>query len=103
MLERSPKVAASSDKMFDMMLDDYRASLERGRGFAKEGEWQSIETYDSHRPVLVAIRKTSAISQTPAAVFKDVTGVWRVLYSEGGMTPLTFEPTHWQRLPEPPK
>jgi hypothetical protein len=31
LLERSPKVAASSDKMFDQMLNDYRLSLERSR------------------------------------------------------------------------
>lgn len=31
LLERSPKTAAASNKMFDQMLDDYRASLERAR------------------------------------------------------------------------
>lgn len=31
LLERSPKTAAPSNKMFDQMLDDYRASLERAR------------------------------------------------------------------------
>ena len=31
LLERTPKKAAPSDKMFDQMLADYRASLERAR------------------------------------------------------------------------
>ena len=35
LLERSPKNAAPSNKMFDQMLDDYRASLERFRRAAQ--------------------------------------------------------------------
>ena len=31
LLEHSPKTAAPSNKMFDQMLADYRASIERGR------------------------------------------------------------------------
>lgn len=31
LLERSPKTAAPSDRMFDLMLDDYRKSVELGR------------------------------------------------------------------------
>ena len=31
LLERSPKTAAPSDRMFDQMLQDYRASLGRAR------------------------------------------------------------------------
>ncbi len=31
LLERSPKTAAPSNKMFNVMLDDYRASLKRAR------------------------------------------------------------------------
>lgn len=33
LLERSPKTAAPSNKMFDQMLKDYRASLERARAY----------------------------------------------------------------------
>ena len=33
LLERGGKKAAASDKMFDQMLRDYRASLERARGY----------------------------------------------------------------------
>lgn len=33
LLERGSKKVAPSDKMFDMMLNDYRASLERARAF----------------------------------------------------------------------
>jgi len=36
LLERSPKKAAPSDKMFDQMLIDYRASLERARAALAE-------------------------------------------------------------------
>ncbi len=35
LLEHSPKTGAPSNKMFDQMLKDYRASLERGRAFLK--------------------------------------------------------------------
>jgi len=37
LLERSPKVAAPSNKMFDIMLNDYRGSLERARAFFNGG------------------------------------------------------------------
>jgi hypothetical protein len=36
LLERSHKTAAPSDKMFDLMLDDYRASLQRARDFIRK-------------------------------------------------------------------
>lgn len=35
LLERSPKTAAPSNKMFDQMLHDYRASLARARTFLR--------------------------------------------------------------------
>ena len=38
LLENSPKTAAPSDKMFNMMLDDYRRSLERMRAALKGGD-----------------------------------------------------------------
>ena len=31
LLSRSPKLAAPSDRIFDKMLEDYAASIERGR------------------------------------------------------------------------
>jgi hypothetical protein len=37
LLERSPKTAAPSDKMFDQMLADYRASLGRARAALSDG------------------------------------------------------------------
>lgn len=37
LLERSPKTAAPSDKMFDQMLDDYRKSLEEARSVLQKG------------------------------------------------------------------
>lgn len=36
LLERSPKTAAPSDRMFDLMLSDYRDSLEFGRAVLAE-------------------------------------------------------------------
>lgn len=38
LLERGGKKAAPSDKMFEMMLADYRASIHRARAVLKEGE-----------------------------------------------------------------
>ena len=38
LLERSPKTAAPSDKMFDIMLDDYRRALDNARWFLQEGQ-----------------------------------------------------------------
>lgn len=36
LLSRSPKSGAASDAMFDRMLDDYAASVERGRDLLKK-------------------------------------------------------------------
>jgi hypothetical protein len=36
LLERSPKTAAPSDRMFDMMLGDYRKSADRARAALQE-------------------------------------------------------------------
>lgn len=36
LLERSPKRGAPSDRVFDQMLADYRASLKRARAALKE-------------------------------------------------------------------
>ena len=43
LLERSPKTAAPSDRMFDQMLQDYRASLGRARAAITQ---QEIKTDD---------------------------------------------------------
>ena len=60
-------------------------------------EWQPIETAPkNHFPVLVY----GLYGQMVA--FKDVTWKWWPFpASEDG--PLDFTPTHWMRLPEPPK
>jgi hypothetical protein len=60
--------------------------------------WRPIETHSDHFGVLVS-RTPDKYIYGPLAAFLDVTGVWRVLGSEGGMTELPFEPTHWQPLP----
>lgn len=36
LLKRSPKKAAPSDRMFDMMIADYERSIERGRAFLEK-------------------------------------------------------------------
>lgn len=41
LLERSPKTAAPSDKMFDQMLDDYRNALEAARAAIAAAKEQS--------------------------------------------------------------
>jgi len=63
--------------------------------------WQPIDKLVGHRPVLVS-RPTDSQVYTATAAFLDVTGVWRIFRSEGGMTPLPFEPTVFQPLPTPP-
>ncbi len=68
---------------------------------APTSQWLPIETYKDCFPVLVS-RPPDGFISTPTTAFKDVTGVWRVYRSEGGNTPLPFEPTHWQYLPRPP-
>lgn len=64
--------------------------------------WQPIASHHCHSAVLVG-RPSDNLIYTPTSAFLDVTGVWRIFRSEGGMTPLPFEPTHWMPLPEPPK
>jgi hypothetical protein len=65
-------------------------------------EWRPIETYTACRPVLVG-RRADKYLYGPLEAFMDVTGVWRVLGSEGGMTPVPFEPDVWMPLPAPPE
>lgn len=60
--------------------------------------WRPIATHSDHFGVLVS-RTPDKYIYGPLAAFVDVTGVWRVLGSEGGMTELPFEPTHWMPLP----
>lgn len=38
LLKRSPKTAAASNKMFDQMVADYEACIERGRATLQEGK-----------------------------------------------------------------
>lgn len=59
--------------------------------------WQLIETHQGHGPVLVGRVPDECIHQ-PTTAFLDVTGVWRVYRSVGGMSELPFEPTHWMSL-----
>jgi hypothetical protein len=63
--------------------------------------WQQMATHKGHGPVIVS-RPSDELAYQATTAFLDVTGVWRVFRSEGGMTPLRFEPTHWMPLPSPP-
>jgi hypothetical protein len=65
-----------------------------------EREWQPIETAPGCA-VLIS-RPTDKLMYRPTSAFRDATGVWRVFRSDGGNTPLPFEPTHWMPLPYPP-
>ncbi len=65
-----------------------------------ERQWQPIST----APGLVVLvsRPKDKFVYTPTTAFRDATGVWRIYRSVGGNLPLSFEPTHWQPLPQPP-
>jgi hypothetical protein len=60
--------------------------------------WRRIAEHDSHFPVLVS-REPDKYIYPPKAAFVDVTGVWRIYGSEGGMSELGFTPTVFQPLP----
>lgn len=64
--------------------------------------WQPIERMTGH-PVVLVSRPTGRLRHEATTAFLDATNVWRVFRSEGGMTPLPFEPTHFMPLPEPPR
>lgn len=67
--------------------------------------WEPIDSYDEiigNGVVLVGRPAYSSDQFGPATAFKDVTGVWRVYLSCGGMDPLPFEPTHYMLRPDPP-
>jgi hypothetical protein len=63
--------------------------------------WKGIESYLGHKAALVGAWNGYGVFVTGAA-FLDATGVWRVLHSEGGMSEMPFEPTHWLPLPAAP-
>lgn len=77
------------------------ARAEQAQGV--EGGWLPIETPPPRSlPTLVSRPAYSADQFGPVAAFVDVAGVWRVWLSEGGDSPVPFEPTHWRPLPPPP-
>lgn len=63
--------------------------------------WEPISEVRDCFPVLVS-RAESGMHYVPTTAFKDVGGTWRVFRSEDGNWPLSFDPTHWMPLPEPP-
>jgi hypothetical protein len=68
---------------------------------AEPSGWRPIKDTDGEFPLLVG-REPDKYLYGPVAAFKDVTGVWRIHGSEGGMSRLQFEPTLVQDLPLPP-
>lgn len=68
---------------------------------ASPSGWRPIKETDGEFPLLVG-REPDKYLYGPVAAFKDVTGVWRIHGSEGGMSRVQFEPTLVQDLPLPP-
>ena len=66
-------------------------------------EWMPIETHRrGFSPVMLGCVASNGLAGMRCSGFLDATGVWRVLYSEGGSRKLPFAPTHWAPLPPPP-
>lgn len=68
-------------------------------------DWQHVDTYDVQHsmPALVTAKNHYGAYREPISAFMDVTGIWRVLGSKGGMTKVPFAPTMWTALPKPPE
>jgi len=82
--------------------NNYPVALVRASQPHAPDSWRPIETYEGCGAVLVGRPTDSKLFYRTASAFRDVTGVWRILFSEGGMAPLPYEPTVWQPLPAPP-
>lgn len=65
--------------------------------------WKLIEGHSGHSGCLVGCLPKNGEASKACAAFLDVTNVWRVLYSKGGMAPVPFTPTHFQALPSGPQ
>jgi len=81
-----------------------QALLDRVEAAEGREAWQPIETYSGCGPALVSTAPDSPkyLFSEPVSAFRDVTGVWRCLGSEGGSAALARQPTHWRPLPEAP-
>lgn len=64
-------------------------------------EWQTIDKA-GYSAYLVTAKNRYGCFREPISAFKDATDVWRILGTRGGMTRLSFNPTHFSPLPEPP-
>jgi hypothetical protein len=61
-------------------------------------EWRPIETLNHGLGVLFWAK-----GFYPVCGYRDATRVMRILGTKGNYTKLSFRPTHWMPLPEPPK
>lgn len=67
-------------------------------------DWMPIHEHQSDSlAYLVTAKNRYGAWRGAVSAFMDATGVWRVLGSRGGMTPLSFSPTYFMLLPSPPK
>lgn len=91
------------DKELDRLLaerDTLTSRLQEAEKALEDG-WQPIETA-GYAGALVTARNRHGAFREPISAFKDATDVWRILGSRGGMTQVSFNPTHWRPLPTPP-
>ncbi len=84
-------------------LAKYEAAMRAADNKDAGDGWLPIETHLGHCAAVLVCRETPTEQRRATSAFMDATGVWRLYNSEGGMTPLPFDPTHWQPLPAPPR
>lgn len=104
LLENSPKSGAASNKMFDIMLSDYRKALEIGRkqlNVPKResgGGWQPIETAPKDGSfIMLGTYKNGICLGLSNASYASGVRKW----FDG--SEYLHNPTHWMPLPESPK
>lgn len=89
---------------YDVECDDLTGWADRLAALPKQG-WLPISEVDDSFPRLVGWPRSRYENSRfdPTTAFKDAAGVWRVLYSKGGMEPVPYRPTHYMPLPPPPE
>lgn len=86
--------------------DAFASRLQAALAHQAPGEdaWRPIEEHEGNGlPIMLGRVASDGLAGMRCSGFLDATGVWRVLYSEGGCTELPFIPTHFRPLPNPPK
>lgn len=122
LLERAPKAIAPSDKMFDLMLSDYRRALDNARRFF-EGEYtiadDGAEQSATAREIAALVEERNDLRSSVIAFCAP----WAVKYAkmhglpDGTLFPTHYDllakcgarmvdfkraPTYWLPLPDPP-